>query len=306
MEKIRVFAPNTVANVGCGYDVLGFALEEYGDEIILHKRPDDHLVITSIEGANLPTDPESNVATVAMRALLADAGYTRGFDVSIKKNFAPGSGLGSSASSSAAAVFALNEMLHKPYTRDELVRFAMEGERSSSGNAHADNVAPALLGGFTVVRSYQPLDVFNIPYPQALRAVVIYPHVETKTADAKRILKKQIPLADAVKQWGNVAGLISGLMQVNYARIGASLEDVIIEPVRSALIPFFDDLRVRAMEAGALGFGISGSGPSTFALTEDENKAEAIRQACAQVYESQDIAVTSFVSKINNQGAVVL
>lgn len=306
MDNIKVFAPNTVANVGCGYDVLGFALEQYGDEIIVTKRSDSQLVINKIEGAELPMDSETNVATVAVRAMLEKLGSNQGFDFGIKKSINPGSGLGSSASSSAGAVFAVNELLGKPFTKSELVPFAMEGERSSSGSAHADNVAPSLLGGFTVVRSYDPLDVFNVPFPEELLAVIIYPEVQVKTADAKRVLKKQVDLKDAVRQWGNMAGMISGLMSGNFERIGASMEDVIVEPVRGMLIPFYEESKGAALDAGALGYNISGSGPTSFALTNDPQKAEEIRKSCVAVYDQGGIPTISFVSKINTKGAEVL
>ncbi|MEQ9232000.1 MAG: homoserine kinase [Cyclobacteriaceae bacterium] len=306
MDSIKVFAPNTVANVGCGYDVLGFALEGYGDELTVSKRSDSDLVITKIEGADLPMDSETNVATVAIKAMLSQLGSNQGFDLTIKKSINPGSGLGSSASSSAGAVFAANELLGKPFTKHELVAFAMEGERSSSGSAHADNVAPSLLGGFTVVRSYDPLDVFNVPFPSELLAVIIYPEVQVKTADAKRVLKKQVDLKDAVRQWGNMAGMISGLMSGNFERIGVSMEDVIVEPVRGMLIPFYDEAKRVALECGALGFNISGSGPSSFALTNNPDTAEKIRRACAAVYDEGGISTISFVSRINQEGTKVI
>ena len=306
MNKITVFAPNTVANVGCGYDVLGFALEGYGDEISIQKRSDSQLVITKIEGAELPMDAATNVATVAVAAMLKELKSDVGFDVSIKKAIHPGSGLGSSASSSAGAVFAANELLGRPFTRQQLVAFAMEGERSSSGAAHADNVAPCLLGGFTAVRSYEPLDVFNIPYPEELLAVITYPQVQMKTADAKRILKKQIDLKDAVTQWGNMAGLVSGLMSNDFDRIGRSLQDVIVEPVRAMLIPFYDQVKEVAMKNGALGFNISGSGPSSFALTNSRETANAILAACEAVYKPHDIETICFISSINKEGAKVI
>jgi len=303
---IKVFAPHTVANVGCGYDVLGFALCDYGDTITLSARNDDQLVITDIRGADLPLHPKENVATVAMDAMRNAMDCHAGFDIKIEKNIVPGSGLGSSASSAAGAVFALNEWLNRPLSRRQLVRFAMEGERFSSGNAHADNVAPSLMGGFTVVRSYEPLDVFNIPYPDDLLVVIIFPEVKTRTADAKRILKPQVPLSSAVRQWGNVAGLVSGLMVGDYGRIGASLEDVIVTPVRKVLIPCFDEIVDKAMEIGALGTGISGSGPSTFALTHDREVADKICSACAAIYRGRGIDVISFVSAISPKGAVVI
>lgn len=306
MNSIKIFAPNTVANVGCGYDVLGFALNGHGDEILISERTDDQLTISKIEGAELPMEPATNVATVAVRALLDKLGADRGFDFQIKKSIPPGSGLGSSASSSAGAVFGVNELLGRPCSRNELIAFAMEGERSSSGAAHADNVAPSLLGGFTAVRSYDPLDVFNIPYPEDLLAVVIYPNVQIKTADAKKVLKRQVELKDAISQWGNMAGLVSGLMSSDFDRIGRSLQDVIVEPVRGMLIPFYEEVKAKAMECGALGFNISGSGPSSFAFTNDGATAERIRKSCVEIYLRNGIEAISFVSGINARGTEIL
>ncbi len=306
MGKIKIFAPNTVSNVGCGYDVLGFPLEGLGDEVLVSEREDSNLVIKDISGADLPINSEKNVATVAVQALLSASGVNRGFNISIQKGIPPGSGLGSSACSSVGAVFAVNELLDRPFTKKELVAFAMEGERSSSGQAHADNVAPSMLGGFTVIRSYDPLDVFNVPFPSELLAVVIYPQVEVTTKYAKKILPKEISLKDGVQQWGNMAGLISGLMSNDFDRIGRSLQDSVAEPVRKTLIPHYDEAKNTALEHGAIGFNISGSGPTSFALTSDAETAESIKKACSSIYEKNGIEVLSFISKINPEGAHII
>ncbi len=304
--SVTVFAPSTVANVGCGYDILGLALNTYGDTITLAKT-EGQLEVRSIKGAvGLPMDPKQNVATVAIQSMLDELNSSQGFVVEIEKNIAPGSGLGSSASSSAAAVFAANELLGRPYTRMELVRFAMEGERAASGVAHADNVAPSLLGGFTVVRGYDPLDVFTIPYPEELQVVIFFPQLSVKTSDAKRILKHQINLQDAVTQWGNIAGLVSGLIMKDFDLIGRSLQDVIVEPVRSILIPFYDEVKSHCLEKGALGFNISGSGPSMFALSNNETLAHALTKDIMQFYKKYDIELMSFVSTINHKGAEII
>ena len=307
MNEITVFAPATVANIGCGYDILGLALETYGDTMQVSKRDDDLLVITEIKGAvGLPMDAASNVATVAIQALLDDLGSKQGFDLSITKNIAPGSGLGSSASSSAAGVFAVNELLGRPKTKTELVAYAMQGEKAASGVAHADNVAPSILGGVTVVRGYHPLDVFGIPFPEDLKVVIAFPQISIKTSDAKRILKRQIDLSDAVTQWGNVAGLVAGMIMKDHDLIGRSLKDVIVEPVRSLLIPLYEEVKHHCISRGALGFNISGSGPSMFALTHDETLAHELSQTIPQLYKKDGIEVFSFVSSINAEGAVVI
>lgn len=306
-ESIKVFAPATVANVGCGYDILGFALEKYGDTITLQERDDQQLVVTKISGAEgIPMDAASNVATIAIKAMMDQLGQSRGFNVEIEKNIAPGSGLGSSASSSAAAVFGANVAFDYPFSKEDLIPFAMEGEKAASTKAHADNVAPSLLGGFTVIRSYDPLDVFNIPFPEDLHVSIIFPNIEIKTADAKKILRSQIDMSLAVTQWGNVAGLIAGLTTGNLPLVGRSLEDVIVEPVRSILIPYFEDLKSMAMENGALGFSISGSGPSMFALSDNPTTAGEICKQAQEFYQEKGLECMVFESQINKKGAVLL
>ena len=309
MKCIKVFAPATVANVACGFDVMGFAMEAIGDELTVTQTPEPGLKISEILGCNgLPTDPEKNVTTVAVQALLDALGKTPegGFEFKLSKNVSAGSGLGSSASSSSAGVFAVNELLGNPFTKHELVYFAMQGEKAASGLPHADNVAPSLLGGFTLVRSYDPLDVISLDYPKELYATVVHPQIEVKTSDSKRILKQQLTLKDAITQWGNVGGLVAGLAKGDYDLIGRSLKDVIAEPVRSYLIPFFSEAKSLAMENGALGCSISGSGPSTFALSKDRKTAEAIGEKFKNLYESNEIEANVYVSKINPKGAEVI
>lgn len=306
MKEVSVFAPNTVSNVGCGYDVLGFALECIGDEVTVKRRNDSKLVIIPSGDSNLPLDPDKNVAGVAIRSLLDSLDNNSGFDITIKKGISPGSGLGSSACSSAGAVFAVNTLLDHPYSTTELVPFAMEGERSSSGQSHADNVAPSLLGGFVAIRSYHPLDIIPINYPTELLAVVIYPQVEVKTAYAKKILPQKIAIEDAVQQWGNMAGLITGFAQNDVDLISRSLEDKVAEPVRKTLIPHYDEIKTAAIGAGAIGFNISGSGPSTFALVNDRSDAERIKKLCLDIYEKHGIESIGFVSPVNPHGTEIL
>ncbi len=306
-KSIRIFSPATVANVGCGFDVLGFALEGVGDEMVLAPKESPTLNVTRIEGCEgLPYDADKNVATVALKALLEAYGKKIGFDITIKKNVLPGSGLGSSASSSAGAVFAANELLGRPFTREQLVVFAMEGERVASLKPHADNVAPAIFGGFTLVRDVASMDVINIRFPSELHVTIAHPQVEVKTADAKKILRKEVLLSDAITQWANVGSLVAGLMSNDYGLIGRSLKDVIVEPVRSMLIPLFQEAKTAAMEAGALGFSISGSGPSVFALSTDRKTAEDIKNAIASIYAQEDIDTKLYISKINPNGCEVI
>ena len=302
MNEIKIFCPATIANISCGFDVLGVALDTIGDEMVVRKTQEKGIRITKLEGQQLPMETHLNVAGVAGLALLAVSDYDGGFDIEIYKKIKAGSGIGSSAASSTGAVWAMNELLGKPFSTLELVRFAMEGERLASGVAHADNVAPALFGGFTLVRSYTPLDVIPIPSPTDLYATVIHPQIEVKTSDSRKILKTTISLEDGIKQWGNLGGLIAGLFTSDYNLIGRSLEDYIIEPIRSILIPGFDAIKSTAMSNGALGCGISGSGPSIFAFSKGEATAQKVGTEMKEVYRKIGIDFDVHISKINTSG----
>ncbi|CAM4199168.1 homoserine kinase [Zobellia roscoffensis] len=302
MEEIKVFCPATIANVSCGFDVLGVALDNVGDTMVIRKTEEKGIRITKLEGQDLPMETLQNVAGVAGLALLEKSDYEGGFEIEIYKKIKAGSGIGSSAASSTGAVWAMNELLGKPFSTLELVQFSMEGERLASGVAHADNVAPALFGGFTLVRSYSPLDIVPIHTPSNLYATVIHPQIEVKTSDSRKILKTNITLADGIKQWGNVGGLIAGLYTEDYDLIGRSLEDHIVEPIRSILIPGFDQVKNEALKAGALGSGISGSGPSIFAFSKGIDTANKVAQAMKEVYKNIGIDYDVHVSKINSQG----
>lgn len=300
--EIKVFCPATIANISCGFDVLGVALDSVGDEMVVRKVAEKGIRITKLEGQDLPMETLQNVAGVAGLALLKKSNYEGGFEIEIYKKIKAGSGIGSSAASSTGAVWAMNELLGKPFSALELVKFAMEGERLASGVAHADNVAPALFGGFTLVRSYHPLDVITIPSPEKLYATVIHPQIEVKTSDSRKILKTNITLQDGIKQWGNVGGLVAGLFKEDYDLIGRSLVDHIIEPIRSILIPGFDAVKATAREAGALGCGISGSGPSIFAFSKGEVKAKKVAEAMKEIYQEIGIDYDVHVSKVNIEG----
>ncbi|WP_034256672.1 homoserine kinase [Arenibacter latericius] len=305
-NEIKIFSPATIANISCGFDVLGLALETVGDEIIIRKTPKKGIKITKLTGQDLPTETLQNVAGVAGLAFLAESNYNGGFEIEIYKKIKAGSGIGSSAASSSGAVWAMNELLDRPFSNLQLVKFAMEGERLASGVPHADNVAPALFGGFTLVRSYHPLDIVKIPTPTELYATVIHPQIEVKTSDSRRILKTNISLEDGIKQWGNVGGLIAGLYTSDYELIGRSLVDHIVEPIRSILIPGFDKVKENALEAGALGCGISGSGPSIFALSRGEENALKVANAMKNVYQKIGVDYDVHVSKINTDGIKIL
>ena len=302
MNELKIFCPATIANISCGFDVLGVALDGVGDEMVVRKVAENGIRISKLEGQDLPMETLKNVAGVAAMAFLEKSSYRGGFEIEIYKKIKAGSGIGSSAASSTGAVWAMNQLLGEPFSRLELVQFAMEGERLASGVAHADNVAPALFGGFTLVRSYEPLDVVCIPCPPELFATVIHPQIEVKTSDSRRILKANITLADGIKQWGNVGGLVAGLFTNDYELIGRSLVDHIIEPIRSILIPGFDTVKSEALKAGALGCGISGSGPSIFSFSKGEENAWKVAHAMKEVYDHIGIDYDLHVSKINMNG----
>ena len=306
MKEIRIFCPGTIANISCGFDVLGLCLDNVGDEMIIRKSDEKGVRITKIVGADLALQSEKNVAGVAALSMLNQWETDFGFEIEIYKNIKAGSGIGSSAASSAGAVFGINELLGRPFDTKDLVPFAMQGEKLASGSAHADNVAPALLGGFTLVRSYDPLDIIKIHSPSELYATVVHPQIELKTSDARSVLKQTVSLQNAIIQWGNVGGLIAGLYTHDYELIGRSLHDQIIEPIRSVLIPGFDRVKNTAIHHGALGSGISGSGPSIFALSKGKEIAENVAAAMSRIYDEMNLPYETHVSKINDSGMKII
>ena len=306
MEEIKIFAPASVANVSCGFDVLGFCLDPVGDEMIIRKTKTPGVKISKILGQNLPREVKKNVAGVAAEAMLYENPSTFGFEIEIHKKIKPGSGIGSSAASAAGAVYGINELMGKPLSAHDLIQYAMEGECLASGSPHADNVAPVLLGGFTLVRSTKPLDVIKLPCPSELKAIVLHPKIELKTMHAREILKNNVPLKKAIKQWGNLAAFISSLYTEDYDLMSRSLVDEIVEPMRSLLIPEFEEVKKAVMDAGALGFGISGSGPSVYALAKGIKDAISIADAMICNIKKVGIDFEVHKSSINNQGIKII
>lgn len=306
MDYLKIFAPATVANVSCGFDSLGFAVDTIGDEMTFTKTSEKGVKITNITGADLPYDVDKNAASAVIKKILLDAKGDFGIALTIHKGFSPGSGLGSSAASAAGAAFGVNQFLADKYSNLELTKFAMFGEEVACGSAIADNVAAAIYGGFVLVRSYEPLEIIKLPVPEALRVVAIHPQIAIKTKDAREVLPKEIALKNAVTQWANVGGLVSGLFTNNYELISNSLVDVIVEPFRKGLIPFFDEVKTNALNAGALGAGISGSGPTIFALCKGEKSAKDVYKAIESTYKETGIGFEMFISKINPQGMKII
>jgi homoserine kinase len=306
MDKLKIFAPATVSNVSCAFDILGFALREIGDEMTFEKTAQKGIQIVNVNDNQLPTHPEKNVAGVVALAMLEKAKPGFGVRMSIKKGIKPGSGIGSSGASAAGAAFGINKLLGDPYDTKTLVEFAMLGESLASGEAHADNAAPALFGGFTLVRTLHPLDIVPLPVPNDLYVTLLHPLIEVRTKEAREILKPTVLLKDAVAQWGNVAGLISGIFLADYELIGRSLNDVIVEPVRAGLIPYFYEMKAAAVQAGALGSGISGSGPSVYALSKGRKRARAVAHAMREAFTPSGIDFDLYVSDINPEGVHIL
>ncbi len=308
MSYIRVFAPATVANVAAGFDVLGFALEKPGDTVELFRRGEGGVRIKGItgDGGRLPLATDKNTASVAVSRFLEDMGSPFGVDIVIRKEMPLSSGLGSSAASSVAAVYGINVMAGNPLPLEGLIKYTLEAERVACGSAHADNSAPSLLGGFVLIRSYSPLDVIKLPVPRGLSCAVVHPHTEVNTGDARRILKKEISLSNAIKQWGNLAALVAALFKGDFELLGRSLEDSIAEPVRSLLIPGFTEVKKAAMSAGALGCSISGSGPSVFALSSSLEGAEKIGRAMERAFGKIGLECDLYISRVNEIGPRVV
>lgn len=306
-RRIKVKAPATLSNLNCGFDVLGLAINEPYDIIDLELTTSGEVEIAEITGCTgLSHDPALNVAGVVLNAIKAEVGGGTGFRIRISKGINPGSGIGSSAASSAGAACAANMLLDNRFSDTVLVQFAMEGERLASGSAHADNVAPAIMGGITLIRSYDPLEIVRLNIPGELYCVVIHPGIEVKTSEARKVLDKEIPLSTAVRQWGNLGGFIAGLYREDYELISHSLKDYIAEPKRAVFIPHFAEIRQSALDSGALGAGISGSGPSLFALCRGRESAAKVYKSMTSVMEKKAVSYRAYCSPVSNTGVVAL
>jgi homoserine kinase len=307
-DSIEVFAPATVANVASGFDVLGFALERPGDTVALRRIKEKRVDVLAVEGdgGQLPRDPDKNTASFAAGRFLEAIGFPFGLEVIVRKQMPMSSGLGSSAASSVAAVYGANVLAGSPLSARQLLPFTMQAEEVACGAAHADNVAPSLLGGFVLIRSYDPLDVVQLPVPPGLAVATVHPHTEIKTEDARRILKKELRLSDAVRQWGNLAALVAALFQGDMGLLSRSLQDVVAEPRRGLLIPGFAKVKQAALDGGALGCSISGSGPSVFSLCASMQNARAVGPAMQHAFAEVGLDSDVYLSGINESGPVIL
>ncbi|SHN34597.1 homoserine kinase [Cyclobacterium lianum] len=307
-QKVTAFAPATVANVSCGFDILGFAVEDLGDKVSVSLSDSPGVRVKTISGdkGKLPYEPEKNTCSVAIMAMLKELDFSGGLEIDLYKGLPLGSGMGSSAASAVAALVAANTLLGNPFEKKDLLPFAMESERIACGAAHADNVSPALLGGFVLIREYQPLDVIPLHVPRGLYCTLVHPHLVLNTYDSRSVLRRNVSLQDATTQSGNIAGLVAGLFQEDMALISRSLNDVIAEPSRSVLIPGYDEVKEGIKPAGALGCGISGSGPTIFILSPSEEIAWEVSRLAQNVFDKMQLPIDLYVSAINTRGAYIM
>lgn len=306
LKEVRVFSPATVANVNCGFDVLGFALHGLGDEMVVRKVAKKGIKITAITGAKLPMETALNVSGVAGQCLVESLKLDYGFEIEIHKKIRLGSGVGSSAASAAGVVFGINQFLEQPLSNLELTKFGMKGEAIASGNEHADNVAPCIYGGFTLITGYDPLKIVALPVPQELFVTIIHPHISIKTKEARELLPQHVTMQAAIQQSGKLAGLVAGLYENDYELIGSSTTDVLVEPHRKALIPHFDELKSVALKAGGIAFGISGSGPSMFTFSKGIQTAKKVEKLVLKFLSKHDLPTDSYVSSISTSGNQVM
>ena len=306
MNEIKVFSTASIANLSCGYDILGVCLDNIGDEITVRKTKKKGVVIKKVSGQKLSTDISLNVAGVSATALLNETKVNCGFEIEIHKGIKPGSGIGSSAASSAGSVFAINKLIGEPYTNKELIKFAMYGEMAASGSKHADNVAAVLLGGFTFVRNSIENDYFKLNTPIEIAFTVIHPKIELKTKDSRAVVKDKVSIKNLIEQSANLGAFISGLYTEDYDLIGRSIKDVIIEPLRSVLIPKFKEIKLVSINSGALGCGISGSGPSVFAMSKGVTTAKNVGNAMKKIYDKLNLDYDVHISCVNDIGIKIL
>ena len=306
MESIKVFSPGSITNLSCGYDILGVCLENRGDEIKVSKTNQKSITIKSVNGFNLTKDIYKNVSGIAAQALMKKIDIDHGFEIEINKGIKPGSGIGSSAASSAGTVFAINQLLGSPFSLIDLVKFSMEGEKFVSGSFHADNVAPIIFGGITLVRTIRELDVVSLPIPKDLEMIVIRPDIEIKTADSRKVVKKKVKIEKMTQQSANLGSFVSSLYSEDYDLMSRSVIDQVVEPDRAFLIPEFDNIQRISKNSGSIAVGISGSGPSIFSLSNNRITSNKVLESISQHYSSMDIEHDVFISKVNSGGIKII
>jgi homoserine kinase len=306
MKEIKIFSPASIANLSCGFDILGVCLNDIGDEIVVRKTKEKGIKILKVTGQKLTLDVNKNVAGVSALALLKETNVDCGFEIEIHKGIKPGSGIGSSAASSAGSVFAINQLIGKPYSSKELIKFALEGEKIASGAAHADNVSAVLLGGFIFVRDSLNFDIFKLNTPIDLAFTILHPQIEVKTSESRALVQRPVNLDKLITQSANLGAFISGLYKEDYNLISRSIKDVVIEPIRSILIPEFEKLKEISLSNNALGFGISGSGPSVFAMSKGLVNAKKIGNLLKENYRELGFSFDIHTSTVNEKGIQII
>ena len=306
MDSIKVFSPGSITNLSCGYDILGLCLENRGDEIKVSKTSSKGIIINTTGGYNLTDDINENVAGIAAQSMLKEIDVNNGFKIEINKGIKPGSGIGSSAASSAGTVFAINKLLDSHFSQLDLIKFSMEGEKYVSWSYHADNVAPIILGGISLVRSTDMIDVVKLPSPKDLEVVIVRPNIEIKTSDSRKVVKKKVKIEKMVKQSANLGSFISSLYTEDFNLMSRSVIDEVVEPDRALLIPEFDKVKEISKKNGCIAVGISGSGPSIFSLSNNRISSTKILDSISIHYEKMGFSYDGFISKINSQGIKIL
>jgi homoserine kinase len=307
-SEITAFAPASVSNVACGFDIMGFALEGAGDRVTVRFREGKSVRIVRIRGCSQPLPGEigENTAGPPVLEVLKRSGRRHGLEIEIEKGLAIGSGIGSSAASAVAAAVAADALLDTRLSREELLLCAIEGEKIASGAVHVDNLAPSLYGGFILVRGYNPPDVVPLLTPLTLWCALLLPRIEIRTKESRGLLPATLSLADVIAQTGNAAGLVAGLLRGDPGLISRSLEDRIAEPVRRHLIPRYRELKDAALSAGSLGCNISGSGPAVFALCADEATARQAVDSMGAALDGSGCVYSTMVSRIGTTGAAII
>ena len=302
MKSRKVFAPATGANVGGGFEAMGFAFEGAGDVIRMELISESQIIYENRSGISLPEDPQKNIMTPTLRAMFEATGYRGGVKVEIIEKILPGSGVGSSAAAVASAAYAFNRLINGGFNDDQLIEFALEGESMASGSRHADNVAPAVVGGFVLVRDYNPIDVVKIQRGAEMFCAIIHPHIEVKTIESRAVLPKELPLATAIRQWANLGAMIGGITTGDLSLVGRALNDYVAEPHRKRFIPEYDQLKSSIIKAGAFGANISGSGPSVFALCSSMECADRVVEVMKSHFERLGIEANGYASPISDRG----
>ena len=305
MNKITISVPSSVANVSCGFDVLGFCLEKPCDEMTVEIKKNQGVDIQIINEKSIPTNPKDNVCGAVAFAMIKKLNFKYGFKIKIIKNIKPGSGIGSSAASAAGTAFAINQLTGNIFSKLDLVKYAMYGEEIASGAKHADNLSPVIFGGFTLVRSLKPLDIIPLPSLKELYVIITHPLIELKTKDARLIIDKKINLEKAIQQWGNLAGFIASLYTKNYELLSKTIEDVIIEPQRLKLIPNYREI-VDSVSKYTLGSGISGAGPSIFSICKGKQNSEIVLDKIREITNKKSIEYNLILSNINTEGIKII